>query len=179
MMIGVWWKMTISIDFRCFKVSTIVKDLRGSIVFAFVYFVLCKIYSKSIIKQWRIQNGGGQPLSLGQKPIITARKRSLRRLCFYRCVSVNGGGGGWWCLLPGGSGGDPPKFFFAFFFAFSRPPFSTLWSMSGRYASYWNAFLFDKIFAENCMKRKEIGQGASPAPHPVDPPMTEHQQKLV
>ena len=26
-----------------------------------------------------------------------------------------------------------------------------------RYASYWNAFLFDKIFAENCMKMKEIG----------------------
>ena len=29
--------------------------------------------------------------------------------------------------------------------------------MSGRYASYWNAFLFDKIFAENCMKMKGIG----------------------
>ena len=25
--------------------------------------------------------------------VITARKRSLRRLCFYRCVSVHGGGG--------------------------------------------------------------------------------------
>ena len=24
--------------------------------------------------------------------LITARKRSLRRLCFYRCVSVHGGG---------------------------------------------------------------------------------------
>ena len=30
---------------------------------------------------------------------------------------------------------------------------------SGRYASYWNAFLFSKSFAENCMKMKEIGQG--------------------
>ena len=30
-------------------------------------------------------------------------------------------------------------------------------SMSGRYASYWNAFLFGKIFAKNCMKIKEIG----------------------
>ena len=32
--------------------------------------------------------------------IITARKRSLRRLCFYRCLSVHGGGRAW--LLPGG-----------------------------------------------------------------------------
>ena len=31
--------------------------------------------------------------------IFTARKRSLRRLCFYRCVSVQGGG-----LHPGGGG---------------------------------------------------------------------------
>ena len=30
-------------------------------------------------------------------------------------------------------------------------------SMSGRYASYWNAVLFDKIFAENCMYLKGIG----------------------
>ena len=28
------------------------------------------------------------------KYIFTARKRSLRRLCFYRCLSVHGGGGG-------------------------------------------------------------------------------------
>ena len=30
-------------------------------------------------------------------------------------------------------------------------------STSGRYASYWNAFLFCKFFAENCMKMKEYG----------------------
>ena len=30
-------------------------------------------------------------------------------------------------------------------------------SMSGRYASYWNAFLFSIIFPENCMKMKKIG----------------------
>ena len=30
-------------------------------------------------------------------------------------------------------------------------------SMSGQYASYWNAFLFYKYFAENCMKMKEFG----------------------
>ena len=34
---------------------------------------------------------------------------------------------------------------------------SCIRSMSGRYASYWNALLFGKIFAENCMKMKEIG----------------------
>ena len=28
-----------------------------------------------------------------QNDIITARKRSLRRLCFYRCLSVHTGGG--------------------------------------------------------------------------------------
>ena len=35
-----------------------------------------------------------------------------------------------------------------------------IWSMSGRYASYWNAFLFGKIFAENGIKMKEIGPRA-------------------
>ena len=30
-------------------------------------------------------------------------------------------------------------------------------STRGRYASYWNAILFGKNFAENCMKMKEIG----------------------
>ena len=35
-------------------------------------------------------------------PIFTARKRSLRRLCFYRCLSGHNGGGHAW-LLPGGA----------------------------------------------------------------------------
>ena len=34
------------------------------------------------------------PSSLLLPLLITARKRSLRRLCFYRCLSVHGGGGG-------------------------------------------------------------------------------------
>ena len=38
---------------------------------------------------------------LKQSWIITARKRSLRRLCFYRCLSVHRGGRAW--LLPGGA----------------------------------------------------------------------------
>ena len=40
--------------------------------------------------------------------IFTARKRSLRRLCFYRCLSVHGGGG---VSIPGGSPlGSPSGF---------------------------------------------------------------------
>ena len=35
-------------------------------------------------------------------------------------------------------------------------------SMSGRYASYWNAFLFGTIFVENCMEMKEISPQCPP-----------------
>ena len=94
--------------------------------------------------------------------VITARKRSLQRLCFYRCLSVQGGlclwslclgglcpGGLYWGVSVQGSlsgesvsrwvsvqggvclgclcQGDPS-------------PASTV--TCGRYASYWNAFLF-------------------------------------
>ena len=94
--------------------------------------------------------------------IFTTRKRSLRRLCFHRCLSVHGGGSsvqvgtlskgggvsvweslarrslsreylhttiGWGCLL-----GRPPG---------QRCPRTV---KSERYASYWNAFLFSRIF---------------------------------
>ena len=37
---------------------------------------------------------------LKNREVITARKRSLRRLCFHRCLSVHGRGG--WGLCPGG-----------------------------------------------------------------------------
>ena len=37
-----------------------------------------------------------------QPDVFTARKRSLRRLCFYRCLSVHRGGGGRAWLLQGG-----------------------------------------------------------------------------
>ena len=87
---------------------------------------------------------------------ITARKRSLRRLCFYRCLSVHrgegspsGGGvlhrggspsGGF--SIPGGApsggvsiwGGSPSG-------GFSIRGGLSIRSMCGRYASYWNAFL--------------------------------------
>ena len=45
--------------------------------------------------------------------IVTARKRSLRRLCFHRCLSVHGGRGGSRSLsrgvsIPGGSVRETP-----------------------------------------------------------------------
>ena len=36
------------------------------------------------------------------------------------------------------------------------PPPPKIWSMSRRYASYWNAFLFSQFFPQNCMKLKRI-----------------------
>ena len=63
--------------------------------------------------------------------LFTARKRSLRRLCFHMCFSVHGweGDGG---LQPGGVGQTYP---FPIGYYGIR-------STSGLYASYWNAFFF-------------------------------------
>ena len=132
--------------------------------------------------------------------IITARKRSLRRLCFYRCLSVHTGGGVRGCsggalVAPGGgmhgcfcvvalgghawllrgacvvalgghawllwggvrgcSGGGVHGFCWGACMVFSGGVcvvfsrgalgYDEIRSMSGRYASYWNAFLFLKI----------------------------------
>ena len=60
---------------------------------------------------------------------ITARKRSLRRLCFYTCLSFCPRGGGWYSPQvrhlreqtpppPGADTHPPPKFFFLFFLHF-------------------------------------------------------------
>ena len=70
--------------------------------------------------------------------IITARKRSLRKLCFHKRLSFcpRGWGGsaasGGLVCPPRGVGGwaDPPFGYYG------------IRSTSGRYASYWNAFLF-------------------------------------
>ena len=56
-------------------------------------------YVQIYIKVWLVHNIGSS-----SNVIITARKRSLRRLCFYRCLSVHRGGvpsGGF--SIPGGS----------------------------------------------------------------------------
>ena len=44
-----------------------------------------------------MQDQGGSSINY----IITARKRSLRRLCFYRCLSVHSGEGA--CVVAGGA----------------------------------------------------------------------------
>ena len=74
--------------------------------------------------------------------IFTVHNVVAERLCFHRrvCHSVHGAGG---CVSQHALGQTP------------SPPDG---HCSGRYASYWNAFLFGKIFAENCMKMKEIGR---------------------
>ena len=82
--------------------------------------------------------------------IITARKRSLRRLCFHRCLSVHRGRGLSLCsgggLCPGGSlsmgvgglcQGNPRT---------ETPSPRTV--TSGRYATYWNAFLLISLNEE-------------------------------
>ena len=116
---------------------------------------------------------------------ITARKRSLRRLCFYRCLSVHNrggmrgcsGGGHVWLLwgvcmvargvhgylggcvvAPGGhawllwgacvvfSGGAYMFFFWGCVCGFFQGiGYDEIQSMSGRYASYWNAFLLEML----------------------------------
>ena len=124
--------------------------------------------------------------------LITARKRSLRRLCFYRCLSVHTGGacvvlfrgvhgfiwgvrgfiwgacvvlfwgvcvvlfrggghvwfylGGAWFYLGGHAwfylGGMHGFIWGGVHDFFSFSGYNEIRSMSRRYASYWNAFLF-------------------------------------
>ena len=60
-------------------------------------------------------------------------KRSLRRLCFYKCLSVHGGGCLPQCML-----GYTPR-------EQTTPLRSACWEIratSGRYASYWNVYLY-------------------------------------
>ena len=90
------------------------------------------------------------------KKIFTVCKRSLRRLCFYRCLSVHvggcpgpgpggvypggcpgpgmGGGVGWGCPGPGPGGVSQH--------ALRQTPPSADGYSCGQYTSYWNAFLF-------------------------------------
>ena len=108
--------------------------------------------------------------------IIIARKGSLRRLCFYRCVSVHGGGSTW-AGTPPPEPGAPPRTRYTPWAGTPRDQVHPLWDQvqppspgpatppstgpgtplpssacweiratSGRYASYWNAFLLDQCF---------------------------------
>ena len=100
--------------------------------------------------------------------VITVRKRSLRRLCFHRCLSVHRGREGGVrgmhapqaCMpprhtcpqactpLPLGMhdppGYAPPGMHTPRACMFTPGRYYEMRSMSSRYASYWNAFLFRK-----------------------------------
>ena len=121
-----------------------------------------------------------QPIKNTSKGIVTARKRSVRRLCFYTCLSVilfTGGGRGT-CMegmghvaggcMAGGSihvrgasmaggcmhGGGACMMGHAWRACHTRPPPDTTRygpSLRGRYASYWNAFLFELFFHERSL----------------------------
>ena len=105
-------------------------------------------------------------LTSAQIGLITTRKRSLRRLCFYRCLSVYRRGihGRWVCVLGGCAwqgacihgrgehgrgmhgrgcvvGGCVVRG--PAWHAGPTGRYYEIRSMSGRYASYWNAFLFN------------------------------------
>ena len=101
--------------------------------------------------------------------VMTSRKRSLRRLCFYTCLSVHGGSAPGGCLLPGGAcsrGVPAPGAACSEGVCFrggacsqgggllwgvpapegaNTPPLSEGYCL-GRYTSYWNAFLFERNF---------------------------------
>ena len=116
--------------------------------------------------------------------LVTARKRSLRRLCFHRCLSVHRGGvctiACWGTAFLGRHqpgrhlpGQTPP---------WADTPSSTMhagiWSTNRRYASHWNAFLlvstyvvcerlFSRIFWPNCSEHPCSGIWFhTPAPPP-------------
>ena len=97
--------------------------------------VSCKIFSLGWIFTIALRNVTNIERRVISFNIITARKQSLRRLCFYTClsfcpqsggVSAPGMGG---CLLPGGCLVETPHDGYC----------------CGRYASYWNAFLFIQL----------------------------------
>ena len=96
------------------------------------YAVLYPPRKRSIVRAKRSQ--GSHFSGLTKFPdlssIFTTRKQSLRRLCFYRCLSF--------CPQVGGGRGEGEGAC-GFFFDEIR-------SMSGWYASYWNAFLFFLMF---------------------------------
>ena len=95
-------------------------------------------------------------------PIITARKRSLEQGNVFRNVCQS--------FCPQGERGlpnptPPPRC--RHYLDAPHMGYYEIRLTNGRYASYWNAFLFGKIFAENCMKMKEIGSGGGSLAPPL------------
>ena len=110
--------------------------------------------------QWRIQDFQGLRQSERDANLLLLPANVVCEGYVFTpvCDSVNGGGqcawllrgvcvvapgGRAWLLRDGGMRGIQQD--------------TEIRSMSGRYASYWNAFLFNKIFAENYIKMKEFG----------------------
>ena len=86
------------------------------------------------------------------RKLITARKQSLRRLCFYTCLSFCSWGG----VSPSVHAGihTPPS-------KQTPPHHSACWeirTISGRYASYWNTYLFMDHFSEDQVVLTIFGQ---------------------
>ena len=148
--------------------------------------------------QWRIQDfpdgGRGVPIRKSwQKLLLPSATTVAERLCFHKRLSFLFTGGGSGRSPPRGRHPPPPLDRHPPPGQTPTPwqtPTPTPWTDThplgrhpppgqtspGRYASYWNAFLLDKIFAKNCMKMKEIGLGggrgaASLEPAHLDPPM--------
>ena len=85
----------------------------------------------------------------GGERFVAARKRSLGRLCFYRRLSVHGGEA---VSVLGG---------------LSRRPPLNVTVMCGRYASYWNAFLFWNFsITSHNQTRKHSSRMCSASWHP-------------
>ena len=86
--------------------------------------------------------------------LVTARKRSLRRLCFYTCLSFCSH-----CLPQCMLGYTPPPAGTRHHPGKQTPPQEAdtpsacweIWATSGPYASYWNAYLFTFKFGFNCV----------------------------
>ena len=108
-----------------------------------------------------------------KKFLISARKRSLRRLCFHRCLSVHGGGCLPHCMLEYTPKADTPmRTPLGRHPALGRHPpgrhppadptcavHAGIWSTSGWYASHWNAFLFVIVIGPLGALEIDIGPG--------------------
>ena len=96
--------------------------------------------------------------------IFTTHKRSLRRLCFYTCLSCILFTGGLACMArggcawPGGMRGRGMGGMRAMHAPLPPQPDTTRYgrSMSGRYASYWNAFLFKRANTIFCACKAKV-----------------------
>ena len=95
--------------------------------------------------------------------VVTARKRSLRRLCFYTCVSVHGGvpgpgrvpGPRLGCLVPGGfwSWGEGGVWSWGGGGCLVRGVVEIIpLGMATAAAGYWNAFLVSHVFIHETEK---------------------------